>query len=201
MVDLAAPKTFILIEHILERKSFTQYSAAKELKLSMPLVNQVTNFLLDRGFLSHDRKKYVLRDAAGLISAIHLFRDMKKTKIIEISTSLEKDEIMKMLPRNAILCLDSALMKYSNWWHSNSICAYVREKDAAVIEEKLFYARGEKTRVRLFSEKLKVAGAIEASGRKFTPKIRTIIDLVCDNQANAAEPLFPELWGKTIAAH
>lgn len=201
MVDLAAPKTFGLVEYILGKKSFTQYSAAKDLKLSMPLVNQVTNYMLDRGFLSHDGKKYLLRDAAGIVSAMHLFRDMKKALILEASTSLGKEEVMRMLPRGAVFCLDSALAEYSNWWRSAGVCAYVSRKDAADIGKKLFYRQGAKTMVRLFIEKPAVGETIKSRGRLFTPKIRAVIDMVCDNQANAVEPLFSELWGENIAGH
>ncbi|MFH1256808.1 MAG: hypothetical protein V1494_05970 [Candidatus Diapherotrites archaeon] len=201
MVNLSSPKTFSFVEFILEKKSFTQYSAVKELKLSMPLVNQVTNFLLDKGFLSHDGKKYVLRDAAGLVSAVHLFRDMRKALLVEVSTSLGKEEVVKLLPSAAIFCLDSALAHYSNWWRSNKACAYVTEKEALGIQKKLFYKKGGKTIVRLFLEQPLVKDKVKFQGRQFTSKIRTVIDMVCDNQMNAVEPLFSELWGERIGRH
>ena len=198
MVNLAAPKTFKFIEYLLEKKSFTQYSAVKELEISMPVINQVTNYLLDKGFLSHDGKKYNVRDAAGLISAIHLFRDMKKEMLAEVSTSLGKEVVMKMLPKNSIFCLDSALVKYSNWWRSNSVCVYVDTNDAKKIKERLIYSKGDKTVVRLFIEKYPVENKVKFGGKQLTPKLRTVIDMVCNNQANAVEPLFSEMWGEKI---
>jgi len=201
MVNLAAPKTFMLVEHILEKKSFTQYSAIKGLKLSMPLVNQVTHYLLDKGFIFHDGKKYILRDAAGLVSAVRLFRDIKKANIAEIPTSLGKDEAMKVLPHGAILCLDSALGHYSNWWRSDKVCAYVSEKDAAELKQRLVYRQGNKTTLRLFLEKPAVKEKTKSGKRLFTSKIRTVIDMVCDGQMNAVEPLFSELWGEKVARH
>src|SRR3989338_8860677 len=82
MVNLAAPKTLELIEFILEQKTFTQYRAKKELKLSMALVNQVTRYLLSRNLIIRQKseRQYVLREAAALIFAIWFSGNMGQTE-------------------------------------------------------------------------------------------------------------------------
>ncbi|HIH16442.1 MAG TPA: hypothetical protein HA252_03490 [Candidatus Diapherotrites archaeon] len=202
MVNLAAPKTFQFIEYVLDQKTFTQYRAAKELHLTMPLINQATNYLLKRGFIAHDGKQYNLRDAAGLIASIHLFRDMKDLQLLEIHTSLEKEKAMASLQATTaapIYCLDTALNNYSNWWRSNLVCAYVEPQALDEIHMTFLYHPGNATVLRVFKEKPKVEKFFEARGQRFTAKTRTVIDMVCDKQLNAVEPLFRQLWGRDVA--
>lgn len=200
MVNLAAPKTLEFIEFILEQKTFTQYRAKKELGLSMALVNQVTRYLLARNLITRQKseRQYALRDAAGLITSISLFRNMQDIQLLEVGASLEKEEAMKLFSPDTVFCLDTALANYTNWWRSNRVCAYINKSEAEEIREKLFYQPGDKTLVRLFKEKPPVK-PVEIQGKKFTPQTRTIVDLTCDNQINAAEPLFERLWGQNIA--
>lgn len=198
MVNLSAPKTFSIAEYMLERKQFTQYRICKELGINISLVNRVSRWLLDRGLIVQRDKKYELRDAAGLIAAMQLFRHMKNLQLFEAGTAHGKQELMKLLPKSAVFCLDSALANYTNWWRSDKVCAYIDKKYLPELRKQLLYRRGNKTVLRLFLEKPTVEKKAESKGRLFTPKIRTVIDMVCDGQINAVEPLFKQIWGQKI---
>lgn len=200
MVNLAAPKTLEFIEFILEQKTFTQYRAKKELGLSMALVNQVTRYLLARNLITRQKseRKYVLRDAAGLITSISLFRNMLDIQLHEVGISLEKEEAMKLFSPDTVFCLDTALANYTNWWRSNRVCAYIDPINLDALRTRFAFSPGNNTLVRLFKASPPVK-PVEIQGKKFTPQTRTIIDLVCDNQINTAEPLFKQLWGQDIA--
>jgi len=66
MVNLASPKTFEIIEYILENAQFTQYRASKDLKnISFGLINRVSNWLLGRRLIARRESKYLLSDPAG----------------------------------------------------------------------------------------------------------------------------------------
>lgn len=208
MIDLASNKKFLLVEYILEKKSFTQYQAKKDLKTGMSIINQTTKFLLEKGVIKKTEKNYELTDPEGLIELIAFFRNMGKQKIIEIGTSLEKTEAIKLVPQNAIFCLETALEKYSNYYKSNRVCFYADEKTAKELEKKLAYKPGNKTVVAVYKEKptlskteigmsdWKKLGIKNAGNLKFTTAIRTIIDLYSDKKGNAAEKLVEYLWEK-----
>ncbi|MFH1256011.1 MAG: hypothetical protein V1494_01830 [Candidatus Diapherotrites archaeon] len=196
MIDLASDKKMRIVEFLLEKKEFTQYGVKKELRLGMSIVNQTFSFLLDKGVIGKPGKKYALKDPVGLIELTAFFRSMEKLKIMEISTSLEKKDVLKILPDKSILCLEIALEKYSNYYVSNRICFYADGETADKFKKKLSFKPGNKTVVIAYREKPK-ALQIETFGKhKFTARIRTIIDLFSDKKGNAAEALVRQLWGK-----
>lgn len=208
LIDLASNKKFLIVEYILEKKSFTQYQVKKDLKTGMSVVNHTVEFLLEKGVIKKGEKNYVLTDPEGLIELIAFFRNMKKLKIIEIGTSLEKVEAIKLIPKNAIFCLETALEKYSNYYKSNRVSFYSDEKTAEELEKKLAYKPGNTTVVEVYLEKpvisktelgmsdWKKLGVRNAGKLKFTTRIRTIIDLYSAKRGNAAEKLVDYLWKK-----
>lgn len=196
MIDLASNKKIGIVEYLLEKKEFTQYLVKKDLKLGMSIVNQTFKFLLEKDIIKKENQKYALKDPVGLIELVAFFRNMEKIKIVEIGTSLEKNEVLELLPQKTVLCLEIALEKYSNYYVSNRVCFYSDEKTASEIKKKLFYKPGNKTVVIAYSEKPKLFKTETFGKHEVTTKIRTIIDLFSDKRGNAAEMLVKHLWGK-----
>ncbi|MBI4141978.1 hypothetical protein HY484_03580 [Candidatus Woesearchaeota archaeon] len=198
MVNLASPKTFAFIEYVLERKKFTQYRASKDLKgISFGLINKITNWLLEKQFMARTHKEYVLKDPAGIVSAMAIYRDMNSLKVFEAKTSLTKPELFGIISKNGVFCLDTALNQYTNYYKSDRVCAYTSKNKVAEIKKKLLFKPGNNSTVCLYEEKPK-AKTKTIKNKKYTDKIRTTIDLACDGKAFAAETLFNQLWGKKI---
>ncbi len=199
MVNLSSPKTFEIIEYILEKKQFTQYRASKELKgISFGLINKVSNWLLGKRLIARRESKYFLSDPAGIISAISIYRDMKQLKILEADTSLTKAQLMQLIPKSAVFCLDSALGLWSSYYKSGRVCAYLGQKEADAIKKRLLFKPGNASTLCIYMEKPLVKQKKEAKGRFYTGRVRAVVDMFCDDRAFAAEMLYKELWGKSL---
>ncbi len=198
LVNLASGKTFLALEFLLEKKEFTQYSVKKELKLGMSTVSNLFKFCLEMGFVKSDGKKYFLIDPVGLIEAVSFFHSMKKNLLFETKFSIEKSELEKLLPKNAIFCLESALEKYDNFYHSSTVSIYLPEKDLVLLEKNLGIAVGEKTVLKVFKEKPKLSKIEKIDGKNFTSKIRTLIDLACDKKGAMGDKLISEIFGGNV---
>lgn len=199
MVNLASPKTFKIIEYILERKEFTQYRASIDLKdVSFGLINRITNWLISKKFIARKNNKYILKDPAGLISATAIYRDMNSLKLFQANTSLNQKELIKLIPKKAIYCLDSALKQWTNYYKSNRVCIYLPEKEIQPIKKKLEFKPGNNSILCIYREHPKTREKT-IKGKNYTTKIRTIIDLACDERIFTTETLFNEIWGKKLA--
>ncbi len=209
MVSLKAPKTFEVVEAILEQKKFTQLALSKQVSASFGIVNRTTRWLESKNYVKKTGKFYELRDPAGILSSIALFRDMKSLVVDEVTVSLEPRQIKDLLPPNqACYCLETALEEYSGYFRSNRVCVYSDKKDVPQLMALLQNKKGPGIQVVFYEEKPPVKGkkttlpesndrqAKEGSvNRRYTPRARTVIDLVCDNKSYIAQDLFMGLWG------
>jgi hypothetical protein len=196
LVNLASKQTFKVVEFVLEKKEFTQYSAKKELKLAMGTVNNCFDYLLEKGFIKKTEKNYVLIDPVGLTEAVSFFRNMKDLLVFEYTSSYEKEELEKKIPKTAVYCLESALAKYSNYYVSNAISVYLPKKEANSLKQKLGVGIGNKTILRVFDEKPAISKKNKIGNKTYTSQVRTIIDLACDKKGAMADKLIEHLWGK-----
>lgn len=195
MVNLASKQTFKVVEYILEKKEFTQYSAKKDLKVAMGTVNNCFGYLLEKNFIRKTDKNYVLENPVGLIEAVSFFRSMKDLLLFEFESSYEKADLEKKLPKNAVFCLESALAGYSNYYVSSVISVYLSKKQVGELKKKLDVGVGSRTLLRIFEEKPFISKKIEINKRLFTGKVRTIIDLACDRKCAMADKLIEQLYG------
>ncbi len=196
MINLASKQKFALVEYLLEKKEFTQYRAKKDLKLGMSTVNLTFQFLLEKELIKKNNGKYVLTNPVDLVELVAFFHEMKKLKLGELSTSLPKTAVLKLLPDSVVFCLETALEQYSNYYKSNNVFFYSNEKTFKEIQKKLAYKPGNITILVSYKQK-PMLSVIEKKGNlKFTGKIRTIIDLYSDKKGNAADKLVECLWPK-----
>ena len=93
---------------------------------------------------------------------------------------------------NGIFCLTTALEKYTEYVRDPAIHVYVDQdswNDMAAQEHE------GNVRVNLYSFKpYRDDNVNEVDVVKFTTRLRTFIDLYCDDKAYAAEPLIKQLW-------
>ena len=98
------------------------------------------------------------------------------------------------MPKN-VLCMDSALEKYSNYYRSNRVCVYANnEKEVKRIEKIFNGASSGHIEVWIFKAS-PLPETIKIKKKIVTTKLRTLIDLVCDNKTFYAKDLFKQLWG------
>ena len=193
-MDLSSEKTFRIIEYVLENKNFGQRKASKDTGISLGQVNKVVSWLKLHNFARKEKNSYLVTDPAGIISAIAVFRHMEQLKVLSINLRHGKEEILEMIPKECILCMDSALDFYASAYVGNRVCIYADEKTLKGIKDIFSGHEGNQTILAVY----RPAQAIkkEKKGGFFiTPKVRTVVDLVCDDKAFAADSLFRQLWG------
>ncbi|MGI6589672.1 MAG: hypothetical protein ACOX1V_03355 [Candidatus Iainarchaeum sp.] len=190
VINIVSKKRFQILQKILEKKEFTQYGLKKELKLGMSIVNDTINTLLDKEFIKKQEKKYVLIDEKGLLDMIAFLKPLKKDIKLQINTSLTKKEVQAKLPKEAILCLESALEQYTNYYESNRVACYLPAKVITKLTSE-FFVPGNKTELIIMeaNPQLTEKEINSKQGIKYTNSTRTIIDLYCDNKAFLADKI------------
>jgi len=189
-MNVTSNSTYKIIRYILLSKKFKQVDIHKSTKCSKGQVNKVVNWLLSRKFIEKGKNIYYIIDPAGIISLFPLFRNMKDLLIYRIPLRAEKEKILKNLSKGAILCLDTALNKYSGYYRSNRICIYHKKPD--FIKNKFKPYSGGIIDLEIYQPDMDLEkDTIEG----VTSKFRTVIDMTCDGKTYVAKDLFEELWG------
>lgn len=195
-IDFSKPVSFNIVKAMLESKEFTQLALSQSINVSLGQVNKIVNYLQKKGFVEKGKASYVVTNPLAIIEEIAKYRDMRKRIIARFSLSLEQKALFDMLRSNVVFCLDTALMQYCKDVKTKRICAYLSEGNDKLIE-KLAAMEGNKSYLWLYSNDLPTEGLL-IDGVRYTDKVRTVIDLVCDNSTFAANKLFEELWGQKI---
>lgn len=225
-------KTLFIITKILEKRIFSQKSIWREcnrsIKVSFGQVNNVFHELIENDFVKERSKleikyginrydnikieneykepKYYLNDPAGLLNYISLFRSMKDLKIFELSLDASTDTILnEMKKMDMILCLGSALERYSSYYRPDEISVY--SYDPERIFDHARTARQGKTRITCYEidfideideEVLNENFNKNKEGIYFTSKVQTVIDMFCDNKGAYTKPILEKYWGVKI---
>jgi len=195
-LDFSKPVSFSIVKAMLENKEFTQLALSQQKHVSLGQVNKIVKYLLEKGFIEKGRACYAVTNPLGLMEEIARHRDMKKRLLGRFSLPAGEEDLLNMLKEQAVFCLDTALKQYCSKVITGRICAYIKGDKKKLFEE-LSAMKGNNTHLFLYAEDLPVA-AVDMNGMHYTDKVRTVIDLVCDNSAFAASKLFEELWGQRI---
>lgn len=193
-MKLTAKQTYKVVSFILRNPVFTQTKVFKATGVSWGRMNEVVQWLVSKNFVEKKKKEYELIDPAGLVSLFSLHRDMNSLLLKKLPLRLSKKQIIKRMPKKTILCLDSALEFYSGYWDSNRACAYVGSSQLKKIEKEFKPFSGGNRFLWLFEPDI-VPETTEANDLTVTDRLRTLIDLVCDNKSYYARDLFKQLWG------
>jgi len=184
--------TYKIIRYILLSKDrkFTQFEIHKNTGSSLGRINEVVNWLISRNFVEKTKGKYYVMNPSGIISLFPLYRNMNDLCVYSIQLRGDKEKIIENLPKDSILCLDSALDKYSKYFRSNRICIYHENPD--LIKNKFEPYSGGIIRLEVFKPDMRL---VEDRKNGVTSKLRTIIDMTCDGKTYVAKDLFEALWG------
>jgi hypothetical protein len=115
---------------------------------------------------------------------------MNELLVSRIPLRGEKEKILENLPNKSVLCLDSALDKYSRYYRSSRICIY-HEKPELVKNTFEPYSGGI-IDLEVYHPDMDLKEDVENG---FTSKLRTVIDMTCDGKTYVAKDLFEQLWG------
>ncbi len=194
-MKLTARQTYKVISFILRNQQFTQMEAFKATGTSWGRMNEVVQWLVSKNFVEKRKNGYELIDPAGLVSLFPLYRDMNSLLLRKLPLRLSKKQIMERLPKKTALCLDSALQFYSAYWHSNRVCVYVEENSALLkkIEKEFTPLTGGNTLLWLFKPDIAPETA-KVKSFTITDRLRTLIDMACDNKSYYAKDLYKQLW-------
>ena len=189
-MNITLKTTYKIIKYILLSKEFTQTEIHQETKCSLGRINEVVYWLITRKFVEKIDSKYRLADSAGIISLFPLFRNMNELLVYRLPLRNEKEKILENLPKGSILCLDSALDRYSQYYRSSRICVY-HEKPELVKNTFEPYSGGI-IDLEVYHPDMNLKEDVENG---LTSKLRTIIDMTCDGKTYVAKDLFEQLWG------
>lgn len=188
-----SPKTYRVLKVILMNESFTQLSIHKSSGVSLGHINSITHWLLSRRFIERVTGKYRVIDPAGIIAVFPLFRHMDDLVIAKLPVRGGNEELINNLPRESVLCLDSALSNYSSYIRTNRVCVYTKQSEALIDKFKPY--GGGVTMLHIYKPDLQLEDDVVAGKKKYTSKLRTVIDLACDGKIYMAKDLFKDLWG------
>ena len=189
-MNITLKTTYKIIKYILLSKEFTQTEIHRETKCSLGRINEVVYWLITRKFVEKVDSKYHSVDPAGIISLFPLFRNMNELLVYRLPLRNEEEKILENLPKGSILCLDSALDRYSRYYRSNRICIY-HEKPELVKNTFEPYSGGI-IDLEVYPPDMDLKEDVENG---LTSKLRTVIDMTCDGKTYVAKDLFEQLWG------
>ncbi len=196
-IDFSKPVTFKIVEGMLRRGTFTQLSLSSELGVSLGQANKVAKHLLREKMIEKKDSFYRIGNAQKIVGCIAQHREMKNLLVKKTGVSLSKEEVLQMLNGKGVLCLDSALERFVPNVVSQRVCVYAGKDAEKEVLRELRKVSGENCSVYVYREDLP-AESVECSGLRVTEKVRTAIDLGCDNMDFAAKELFRELWKEKI---
>jgi len=189
-MNITSKVTYQIIRQILLSKIFTQIEIKNKTGYSKGQISKVVNWLITRKFVEKREGNYCLLDPAGLISVFPLFRNMKELLFYRIPLRGEKEKILEHLPEGSILCLESALERYSHYFRSSRICIY--HKKPEVVKQLFEPYSGGILDLEIYRPDMDLQKDVEHG---MTSKLRTAIDITCDGKTYVAKDLFEELWG------
>jgi len=189
-MNITSKVTYKIIRDILLSKEFTQIEIKNRTGYSKGQISKVVNWLITRKFVEKRDRNYYLIDPTALISVFPLFRNMNELLIYRIPLRGEKEKILENLPKGSILCLDSALDRYSRYFRSSRICIYHEKPE--LIKNLFEPYSGGIIDLEVYHPDMDLKEDVENG---LTSKLRTVIDITCDGKTYVAKDLFEELWG------
>ncbi|MCJ2564027.1 MAG: hypothetical protein LN417_08075 [Candidatus Thermoplasmatota archaeon] len=212
---LNAPKTMRLLLHILTAQEFSQRGLWSEYNkrgsIAIGQVNKVVRWLEGNAFVERRRKGYVLTNPTGLVRAMSLFRSMRELRAFSVSVDTSREEVLGMLPSEAILCLGTSVERYGSYFRSPETSFYAVDCEALEAEfsrlseglTKLSCYRidflepdGPASDRSMVSFERQVDSLIsrKIDGMRYTSPVQTVLDMFCDGKAHYTKELLKDLW-------
>lgn len=192
-MDPTKPVTYTIIKAFLLKENYTQLEIHKETGAALSRVNTVNKWLMSRNYVERVQGRYRVLDPAGVIAFFPLFRRMDELLTVKIPVRGTLKEIADILPNGSIRCLDTALSDYSTYLRTNRVCLYYENPE---LVRKVFTPyKGGNVWVCVFEPDMRLG---EDTENGITTKIRTLIDMACDDKLYLAKELFKDIWGLEI---
>ncbi len=195
MSSAISPANYRLLRAALTFKgSFYQVELADQAKASPAQASRVLRWLMDKHHAERQPDgRYRIRGPVSIITSVFPYqRSMADALVATLNVRGTKKEIADALVRaRGILCLESALEEYSQFFRATKVSVY--HSDPEELLSKLTSSEGGVLPVSIYLPDLRLEGDIEAERR--TTKFRTVVDLACDGKVYAAKELLEDLWG------
>ena len=193
--SVAYPQLYYMLEH----GDFKQRPMARDLDIPHGArVSGFVNWLVDLKFIEKIKNRqqrlqvYRVTSPLALVKFYSNFRNMTTHKISKNWGDNREQVIEHFKNEGGIFCLTTALEHYTEYVRDPAIHVYVPEDFWNKMQEKETTGT---IRVNMYPFKpYRDDNVIEKDGLKITTKLRTLIDLYCDDKAYAAEPLVKQLW-------
>lgn len=194
-MKLTSSKAYKVVKFILENGKFSQLEASEKTGVSLGLVNRITNWLVERGYVAKANGGYELVMPAALLALFPVYRKMEKLATATFKISIKEAELSALLKKHkAVLCLTSASQYYDAFIRDPSVHAYCENDE---LKKELSRCLAGLTSVTLYSPDVSLEGDVEKKkGFLLTSELRTMVDLLCSNKAYAAESMIRKRWGK-----
>lgn len=199
MVSFRSAYAYPLMYYMLSHKEFKQRKMARDLGYKHG--GSVSNFvkgLEDLRFVEKfrdhedDALMYRVTSPVGLIRFYSNFRRMDDIRLSLDMGESRRGAMEFFKKNNGIFCLTTALENYSEYVKDPSIHVYVDQDYWNDMEKK---ESDGNVRVNLYVFKpYREDNVTEINDLKVTTRLRTLIDLYCDDKAYAAEPLIKQIW-------
>ncbi|MFA5929830.1 MAG: hypothetical protein WC861_03020 [Candidatus Micrarchaeia archaeon] len=193
-------ETYKIISAMLEMKKFTQYQISKERGVTFSLVNRVVNSFVSLGCVAKRTGYYELVSAPAIFGIFPIYRKLKPFATFNVE--LNKEQVLELAGKNAVLCLTSALANYDDYYRDPSIHLY--SSDERFLKEIINLRKGY-THIELYLDDMHGNGIAKKNGQAVTDKVRTVVDLFCNNKAYVAERLVKREWmsneGAVLTGH
>ncbi|MFH1752531.1 MAG: MarR family transcriptional regulator [archaeon] len=193
-LDLSNKQTYKIVLFILNSsKDFKLMDLVSASGVSKAWASKVLKRLLEKGFVSRANNSFSLRKPLDLVSLFPLFRSMNNNLVQSFNVLADRKKLLLFLKKKkVVLCGTTALQYYSSYFRDSSINFYLRDK--SVLSELKELENG-LLKVNVYKPDLSLdLDIVKKEGFLLTSKVRTIIDLFCDNKAHAVEKLINQLW-------
>ena len=192
---VAYPQLYYMLEH----GEFKQRQMARDLDIPHGArVSGFVNWLINLKFVEKTKNRqqrlgvYKVTAPVSLIKFYSKFRNMENQKV-SINWGEDRDKAIEYFKKQqGVFCLTTALERYTEYVRDPAIHVYVDDDFFNKMQSK---ETSGTVRVNIYaSNPYREDNIIEKDGLRITTKIRTLIDLYCDDKAYTAEPLITQIW-------
>ena len=199
MVTFRSTVAYPQLYYMLEHGDFKQRQMARELDIPHGArVSGFVNWLVSLRFVEKvkDRRQrlnvYRVISPLALIKFYSTFRNMETYRITRDWGTDRNKVIEYFKDKGGIFCLTTALGHYTEYVRDPAINVYVDEDFWNKMQTKETTGT---VRVNMYPFRpLRNDNITEKDGLKITTRLRTLIDLYCDDKAYSVDTLMKQLW-------
>lgn len=193
--SVAYPQMYYMLEH----GDFKQRPMARDLDIPHGArVSGFVNWLVSLKFVEKTKNRRYRLNVYRVVAPLALvkfYSNFRRMEAYRVTRDMGTDRgkvIEYFKEKGSIFCLTTALEHYTEYVRDLAINVYVDDDFWNRMQNKESTGT---VRVNMYPFKpFRKDNVIEKDGLKITTKLRTLIDLYCDDKAYAAEPLVRQLW-------